>query len=340
MVEPRSIAVLRLSSLGDIVHTLPALTALRRSFPAARLTWITEKAGVALLENVDGIDELAVFDFRRRRGADRPAFLRDFRRRFHGRFDCILDFQGLIKSAVLARLLGGYTVGFARPNLREKAAALFYHHRVGVFPEADHVIHKNLHLLRFFGITGAGVEYSLRPPPASAGWEEYCRTAGWMERRPVLLNVGGGWPTKLLSAEQWTTLCRRLDGRFPLALLWGNEAERLTAEAVAASAPGVRVLPFLTFTDLIRLLGRAALLVSGDTLPLHLADAVGTPSVGVFGPTSPRRNGSLLPASRAVYSGCDYGFCYKRKCDTISCMRKIHEDAIQEAIETIYAQCQ
>ncbi len=331
------IAVIRLSSLGDIVHALPAFQALRRARPRARISWIAEPAGAGLLELMPGIDEVIRFDLKSRRGPlARGAALFRFVRRWRGRFDVVLDFQGLLKSALLAFLLGGERLGFSRANAREPLAALFYRRRAAPFPETRHVIFKNLHLLQLLGISAGVVEYPRRD------WLPSPRLAAWMERESLaggwtVLNVGGNWESKLLSAGQWRAVAAGLGPEQAPVLLWGNERERAVAQAVAG-AGGARLAPFLEFADLICFIARARRVISGDTLALHLADMTGTPALGVFGPSSPERNGSLNPASRALCRRLPCSFCYRRRCATMECLKSISAEEIVRAARSLDAQ--
>jgi lipopolysaccharide heptosyltransferase I len=332
------IAIIRLSSLGDIVHALPAFQALRRQRPAAHITWIAEPPGAALLANFPGIDDILVFDLKSRPGpAAKAAYLVRFVRRWRGRFDLLLDFQGLIKSALLAFLLGGKRLGFGRRNAREPLAALFYSRRASRFPEERHVIRKNLHLLTLAGIAAEAVEYPRREWAPSAPLAAELARAGLGRGGWIVLNVGGGWPSKILSESQWLQIARGLEGSRPLVLLWGNEREKAVAEAVARRC-GARVAPFMGFADLIFFISRARLVVSGDTLALHLADLTGTAAVGVFGPSSPERNGPLLPGSVAVHRRLGCSFCYRRRCDTMACLRDIALEEVVQAARRIDAQ--
>ncbi len=334
----RNIAIIRLSSLGDIVHTLPAFQALRQKFPEAGISWIAEPAGAALLENFSGIDRVLAFRLKSQRGLPaKVLYLVRFVRRWRRQFDSVLDFQGLIKSGLLAFLLGGTRLGFGRRNAREPLAAVFYSRRAPVFPEDRHVILKNLHLLSLMGIHETAVAYPVkewRPSERLTAFLEQCslRPGEW-----VILNVGGGWPSKVLSANQWLQIAEGLKAERPLVMLWGNEKERVTAEAVARQS-GVRLAPFMDFSDLIYFIARARLVVSGDTLALHLADMTRTPAVGFFGPSSPARNGPLLPASLAVVRELDCSFCYRRQCDTMSCLHDIVIEDIIKAVRRIDAQ--
>jgi len=332
-----SIAIVRLSALGDIVHTLPAFQALRRAYPGARISWIAEPAGAALLANFPGIDQIIPFELKSRRGlAAKLLYLLRFRRRWRRHFSLVLDFQGLIKSALLAFLLGGTRLGFGRRNAREPLAAIFYSRRAPVFSEQRHVIHKNLHLLSLLGIATPAVEYPQRE------WAPSRQLAAILEREGLaggwsILNVGGGWPSKLLSAAQWLQIAMGLKDDHALVMLWGNEQEKAIAAEVAQGS-GVRLAPFMEFSDLIFFIARARLVISGDTLALHLADLTRTPAVGVFGPSSPERNGPLLPASRVVCRRLDCSFCYRRKCATMACLKGIVIGDVIQAARRIDAQ--
>jgi len=334
----KTIAIIRLSSLGDIVHTLPAFQSLRRHFPAAHISWIAEPVGAALLENFPGIDRILVFDLKTRKGwVAKLRYLSGFVRRWHREFDLVLDFQGLLKSALLSFLLGGSRLGFGFGNARESMAALFYSRRAAYFPENRHVIHKNMHLLSLAGIGADGIEYPVqewRPSRQLSGFLEQNNLAG---KRWVILNVGGGWPSKILSEDQWQQIAVGLKNDYSLVMLWGNEKEKKTAAAVARQS-GVLLAPFMNFSDLIYFIASSLLVISGDTLALHLADLTRTPAVGIFGPSSPRRNGPLFSGSRVVFRELSCSFCYRRRCDTMDCLRGIVIKDIVEAARKIDAQ--
>lgn len=319
----KTIAIIRLSSLGDIIHTLPAFQLLRKHFPEAKITWIAEAPAAALLENFSGIDEIVVFNMKSRKGLFAKIFyLINFVSRQRRRFDLLIDFQGLIKSALLAFVLGGTRLGFSSRNAREPMAAFFYSRRAVFFPEERHVIFKNIHLLSMLGINETIVEYPLKKLSASPQLQQLLAELNWPDKRYIILNIGGGWPTKVLSVTQWLEIADGLKLDYPLVLLWGNEQEKETAAAVARQS-GVTLAPFMDFSDLIYFIGQALLVISGDTLALHLADMTKTPAVGIFGPSSPQRNGPLFSQSRVVYQKQECSFCYRRKCATMTCLKEI-----------------
>jgi len=339
----KNIAIIKLSSLGDIIHALPAFHVLRKNFPGAKIAWIAESTGAKLLKNVAGIDEIIEFDLKIPGIANKWNEIRRFVKQHKHRFDLVLDFQGLLKSAAICFLLKGSRLGFDKSNLREPLARLFYNQTASPFDEKNHVIFKNLHLVidtlaHLQNPQAANSEkepvYPLKPLTMSMQLEEFLENNNMLENNFILLNIGGGWETKLLEMNQYIDILERIKNRFNVLILWGNEKERVRALEISR-ATGVPVCIFLDFPDLILLIQRCRLIVTADTLAMHIADMVKKPSVGIFGPTSPQRNGSLLPGSIAVYENTPCHFCYKKKCDTIECIKKLNIEKIVHSIEKV-----
>ncbi|MCU0287343.1 MAG: glycosyltransferase family 9 protein [Acidobacteria bacterium] len=359
--EYKRIAILRLSALGDIVHTLRAFNLLREGYPHAEISWFVEPAGAKLLENFQGIDNIIVVDFKQKGLVNK---IKEIKRIYslYGKtkaFDLVLDFQGLIKSALLAHLLKGtVSVGFHKKNLREPAARFFYNQEASYFPEninpdmsdlADicglsglfsHVVHKNIHLANFNNRLSAlaPVEVKINDlSPWEKSVQEFLARHHLEIKKFLALNIGGGWPTKLLSREQYIEILEGIREKygFKTVILWGNQKEKIIAREISQKTNAV-MADFFNFSQLLIFLRYSRLLVSGDTLPLHLADLVHTPSIGIFGPTSPFRNGSLIPDSISIYEKLPCSFCYKKKCGTIECIKKISCDKIIQSIGTLY----
>jgi lipopolysaccharide heptosyltransferase I len=315
--------IVRLGALGDIVHAVPALAALRRTWRDARIDWLVSARHRAVLEFVEGLDEQIVLDgglgWRRL-----PATVRALRSR---RYDAVLDLQGLIKSAVLARASGARRViGFGRGALREPLAGAFYSER-HVSGDRQHVIRKNLALAAAAGAAGTDrIEFPLRVPPGpDVGADPY-----------VLLNPGAGWPNKQWPGDRFARLARWIADRYGWRsiVLWGPREEQLAASIVAASDGAAERAPRTSIGDVLGLARRARLLVSGDTGPLHLAAAVGTPIVGLFGPTSPARNGPFDPADLSL-SEFEVCVCHhERRCRRDRpCIEAITIDAVTAAVD-------
>lgn len=389
--EYKNIAILRLSALGDIIHTLRAFTLLREAYRHAKISWFVEPAGAKLLENFSGIDQVIVTDFKQKGLANKIKEIKRIRS-LYGKtktFDLVLDFQGLLKSAILARLLdGAVTVGFHKKNLREPLARFFYKRTAEFFQEnngedpsdefdtsnlsnksntsshvnhAHHVVLKNIHLANFNGRIAA-----LRPPPPLpptllhpndkkemdwdrikvkladlSPWEkdiqEFLARHGLVDHNFLGLNVGGGWESKLLFPGQYIEIVNGIRKKYGcrVVILWGNEKEQKVAQEVSQKT-GAVMADFFNFSQLLLFIRYSRVLVSGDSLPLHLADLVKTPSVGIFGSTSPFRNGSLMPDSVSIYEKLPCGFCYKKKCGTIECIKNLDINKIIQTIGTLY----
>jgi ADP-heptose:LPS heptosyltransferase len=232
------------------------------------------------------------------------------------RYDVALDFQGLWKSAAWARLSGARrVVGFAGRWRRESPSALLVGERVELPSEAVHVIDKNLALLRPLGIDALGLrEFPLPEAPASA--ERVDRVLPGLVREPfAILNPGGGWASKLWPPESFGAVALGLRERgLSSVVTWGPGEEALADRVVAASS-GAAVRCFATsLLDYVALARRARLVVAGDTGTLHLACAVGTPVVALFGPTDPARNGPFSPRDEVVRRVPPCAPCHRRVC--------------------------
>jgi lipopolysaccharide heptosyltransferase I len=329
------VLIVRLGALGDVVHAIPVAAALRRAFPAARIDWLVSARYREMLDLVPIIDRRLVINGDG--GASLVGAIRELRR---SRYDVAIDLQGLLKSAVLARSAGARrVVGFASSYLRERLARPFYTDAYdpgcgGIYDprETRHVVHINLGLLQPLGIVPGVPEFPIEPVSSEVAEQVHEQTGG----RYALLNPGAAWPNKRYPPArlgQVAAAVRQRHGLMSVAL-WGD-GERALADEVAAHASGaVIVSPAASIADLVALARGAAIIVSGDTGPTHIAAAVGTPVVGIFGPTRPARNGPWLPAdvtvSRAEMCQCHH----LRRCKLQTmCLMDIGVDEVVDAID-------
>jgi len=228
-------------------------------------------------------------------------------------YDVAIDLQGLLKSAVLARASGAARVfGFSIWHLREKTARPFYSEVRA--PEDGHVVAKNLRLLEAVGVHDTAITFPLAEVRSDADAGMRRRIGG--AARFALINPGAAWPNKRWPATRFGELAafvRQVCGLAPV-VLWGPGEEPLAHEVIEASGGAAILAPPTSVPDVIALAREAALMISGDTGPLHLAVAVGTPIVSVFGPTDPRRNGPIAPDDIAVSRFDVCGCRYDRRC--------------------------
>ena len=304
-----NILVVRLGALGDVVHTIPAVAALRRAFPDARIDWLVEAKHRSIPDLVSVLDEVIAIEAPTLNGW--RAAIPELRQT---RYDVAIDFQGLLKSAVLARVSGAARViGFSIWHLREKTARPFYSATDGgAGAEAGHVIRKNLRLLHVLGIEHAAIEFPLRDVDSRAAAVLRQIVPGPY----ALINPGAAWPNKRWPAERFGDVAAFLSdarGLTPV-VLWGPGEDALAQAVIDASGGRAVLAPPSRPADLVALARAAALVVSGDTGPLHIATAVGTPTVSIFGPTDPGRNGPWDPSDLTVSRFQECGCRYERRC--------------------------
>jgi len=329
----RAILIVRLGALGDIVHTLPLAAALRARFHDARIDWVVDERYQELLELVPVIDRRIVL---RTRSASLGSRLMELRRILgHESYDIAVDVQGLLKSAVVARLSGASRIaGFTSPYLRERVARVFYTetHDPG---QTAHVIEKNLIFAKALGADVSRIRCPLTVPDSSVLAALRKRRAVTGGSSFVLLNPGAAWPNKRWPPDRFGKVAAWLRRELGMSSIvtWGPGDEMIAAKVVDGSAGAAELAPTTSIADLVAIAKEAALMVSGDTGPIHLAAAVGTPVVGIYGPTHPDRNGPWsaddVTVSRFTACGCHH----KRRCLVARwCLEDVSVDDVTTAI--------
>lgn len=322
------VLIVRLSAMGDIVHTVPVAAALRRATPAARIDWVVDRRYREALDLFPVADHVISID---PGGAWRDAvtIVRGLR---ETKYDAVIDAQGLLKSAVLARLAGGTrTIGFARAALREPSAVHFYGETVAPDPSA-HITRQNLQLLGAIGIDDQRIEMPLGQLSSEAA-ADVRRAIG---PRYGILNPGAGWPNKQWPPQGFGAVAAAIQRShgLPWVVVWGPGEEPLARRVEESSSGTVMLAPPTTLVDLMALVRQAAIVVAGDTGPIHLAAAAGTPVVGLYGPTNPARNGPWSPQDICLsrFAACQ---CHhKRRCTSAEwCLETIGVDEVVEAVE-------
>lgn len=337
------ILFVKLSSIGDVVHALPALAAVRRALPRAEIAWVVERRSAEILRDNPLVNTLIEVDTKGLRrwpvsGETLPATRRQLRRLRASPFDLAIDFQGLLKSALIARLSGApRRVGFARAYLREPASRFLLTKTVDI-PARSHVIRKNLALAS--GALGVRLptdadEFEF---PVAVSREHEAEADALIQivgQRFAILNPGGGWPTKLWDATRFGALADSLLKNFGMrSIVTHGPGELGLAERVAASSrTGAVAVASPSLKGFFALARRAVVYVGGDTGPTHLAVAAGAPVVGLFGPTEWWRNGSPRAEDVCVERddiGCRTD-CHRRACSQWVCM-DIEVGRVAEAV--------
>ena len=337
---PDRVLLLRLSSIGDVIHAFPAFQALREALPDAEIGWAVERAAAPLVSRLPGLDHVHELDVQHwrssllspatwRAGAQALRQIRD------RNYDVAVDLQGLWKSAVLARLSGAQALGMATSDLRERGARVLYHSQADPTDEPAHVTSRGMRLaaVACAGISGVPVW----PRIESEGEDQSVaqRLSDMEVSRPILIHSAANWSSKEYSEAKWAAVGRQLNDATGHSVLWlwgPGEQERATRLAERAG-PG-NLASFRTeLPELAALVRQARLVVGGDSAPLHLAVACGAPVVALFGPTDPARLGPTDPADRVVVRRLECSHCHRRTCPlgTNECLDSISPDDIVRA---------
>jgi heptosyltransferase-1 len=302
------ILVVRLGAMGDIIHALPAVAALKHGYPGARLTWAVEPRWLPLLAANPHIDRTVPID--RHSPAGLAAAWRGLRAE---PFDFAVDFQGLLKSAIAAAASDAPRIyGFDYGQVRERAAAVFYTRQVRA--AAAHVVDRNLELAAAAGAAGPA-EF-----PLPAGREEGELPAGDF----VLASPLAGWKSKQWPMEFYGLVAARLkDAGIPLVLNGPPGAPFPRMEGAVRHESGI--------DGLIHATRRARAVIGVDSGPLHLAAALAKPGVAIFGPTDPARNGPY-GGSLTVLRAPGAATSYKRRDSIDDSMRRILPEDVLDAL--------
>jgi heptosyltransferase I len=328
MAEDRFLLV-RLGSMGDIIHALPSAAALRDTFPNARIDWAVEERWTRLLKNNPDIDNVV--------SANRTSaggIARTWKKVRGMDYTCAIDFQALYKSALLAFASGApQRIGFKSSYAREGLAAALYTERLN--PRGPHKVDHNFTLVQAAGAQKPG---RVRFPVAIEGEEEEA-VARELSAKGIqeyfVLNPGGGWMSKCWPAANYGQLHRDLTRRFEWrgVVIFGPGEESLAREVVAAGGDAPPVAMRLGLGPLMALLRRAKFVVSADTGPLHLASALDAPVIGLYGPTDPSRNGPYSRADVVVRNPHASVTTYNRESSNSPAMLSITVEQVVKAVE-------
>jgi heptosyltransferase-1 len=327
MADPRFLLI-RLGSLGDVIHALPAASALRDTFPAARIDWAVEPKWARLLEGNPDISEVISVDRKSAGG-----IVRTVGKLRSAKYTCAIDFQALYKSAILADASGAARrVGFKSGYAREGLAVFFYTDRLN--PCGPHKVDHNLTLVEHVGARKSYVRFPLSIRP-----EDEERVASELKAHKLqeyfVLNPGGGWKSKCWPAERYGNLSRKLTERFGWrgVVSFGPGEEHLAQQVIKSAADSPPVAISLGLGPLLPLLRRAKFVVSADTGPLHVASALGAPVVGLFGPTDPSRNGPHSSRDIVIRNPRSCETTYRRGKNYASSMLSITVEQVFDGVQ-------
>ncbi len=325
------ILISRMSAIGDAILTLPVACALREEFPDAFIAWVVERKAAPMVRGHQALD--AVIELQRGWFTS-PAGIRHARSVLKPhRFDVSIDCQGNTKSSLAGWLSGaGKRIGYAGKHCGELSRIF---NNVRVKPVFSHLTDRSLELLIPLGIHSPRVRWQLPLPEGARSW-----AASWRRTIPAsrvaVLNPGGTWASKLWEADRFAATARYLHRTYGYhcAVVWGSPAERMMAQKIVEQSDGVAVLaPDTDLHHLASLIETCDLFISGDTGPLHMAVAVATATIGLYGATRPGDSG---PYSQfAIQKAYESGSRRHRRAADNQAMRAITVKHVCEAIDEI-----
>ena len=367
-----NILIVKLSAVGDVIHTLPSLAALRRCYPDADISWVVEEAAADLLTGNPDLNRVIVSGRKRwvqglRLGRiaaplrEMLAFFKEIRRR---PYDLVIDFHGLLKSAAIVLLSGGRRkLGY---DSLQEGSGLFYNEKI---PEqmGKHAVDRYLDFVRYLAGDPNGRNAAcLKGPPVfsiAVGETEQRRIAALLDEHKEILNVadnrGGGtqaggrrepqtgkpfiavnpvalWETKLWEDEKFAELCDHIRQELGIGIiLTGSDAGPLERIRGQMKTEAVNLGGRTTLRELACLYSQATLLVTTDSGPMHLAAAMGTPVVALFGPTNPARTGPYGPGHRVIRRALSCAPCLRKRCDNPRCMTEISVKEVFDELKKV-----
>jgi len=335
--RPWRILLVKLSSLGDVIHALPTLEALRALYPQGQITWLVEAVNAPLLAGHPALDEVWPMPRLRLGGnrfwGDMGQLLRVARRLREEPFDLVIDLQGLLKSAMWVALAKSpRKLGYDRTR---ELSYLALTERLPPYDQDEHAVRRYLNVARRLGAPAGPPRFRLGFPEP----KDLSRLVPLEAGRPlVILHPGARWASKLWPAGHWARLAGWLAQElgFQVAITGSPGDRDLVAEMVSRTdAPLVNLAGRTTLAELAALLKNARLAVTTDTGPMHLAAALGTPVAALFGPTAPWRTGPFGEGHEVLRLELPCSPCFRRQCPEPRCLIDLPVAAVQEAVEKI-----
>jgi heptosyltransferase-1 len=323
------VLVVRLGALGDVVNALVFAAALREAAPSMQLGWVVHPLAAPLVEGHPHVSRVHVW----RRGGGPGEFLRLVRELRRERYELAVDLQRIQKSALLARLSGAPRVlGFDRARTKEMSWIWTTERPAGAVGEA-HRVEQYLELARHLGCAARAAERVL---PRDSGAERWAADLlAELGGAPVLVNLGASKPANRWPSERFGELARALQQELAVPVCFtGGPSDIATSRALSANAGGIRdLVGKTTLPELVALARRARLFIGCDTGPMHIAAAVGTPVVALFGPADPARTGPYGAQHRVVRVPPACAPCHRKTCNQArhACMEDISVSSVLAA---------
>jgi 3-deoxy-D-manno-octulosonic-acid transferase/heptosyltransferase-1 len=338
-----NILIIKLSAIGDVIHTLPSLGALRQLYPDAHITWVVEEAAADLIKNHPYLD--AVLVSRRKRWSKdvcrgqfrQPleqirSFIKALRQRH---YDLVIDIHGLFKSSIIVFLSRGKRkLGY---NSMQELSGLFLNEKI-TEDMNKHAIDRYLDFPRYLGAKINRTQFVLPPNnEAQVKVQNLLRKYNLEDKKFIAINSVALWETKLWNNEKFAYLADLVNDKLKIKVVFtGSEEKPIEGITSLMTTENINLGGQTSLPELACLYKKAKMVISTDSGPMHLAAAVGTPVVALFGPTDPARTGPYGSGHTVIRAVLPCSPCYLKKCSTKKCMENISIEQVFAAVEKIH----
>ena len=344
-----NILIVKLSAIGDVIHTLPALNALRKYYPGARITWLVEEDSSALVKGHPAVDQVLVSKRKRWvKGFLGPSPWNNvkeiyrFIKRLRGtRYDLVIDFQALLKSGVLIALTRGRRkIGFGKGMEHQEFSYIFLNERIPAVDMDKHALLRNMMLLDALGIPSGDIEYNLPVQDQDRELVDSLLLQHGIGNSKLLvaINPVAKWNSKQWDNLRFAELADQLVNQYEASVVFtGSQPDHRIIQDIITrmETKATNLAGKTTLIALAALYEKTDLVVSTDTGPMHIAAAQGTPVVALFGPTAPWRTGPFGSAHQIIRVDLECSPCFKRQCETSDCMEKISVEQVLASVQKL-----
>jgi heptosyltransferase-1 len=282
------IAIVKLSAMGDIIHAMVALQYIKKANPSLKIDWIVEKGFAKVLEGNPDIDTILPVNLKAIK-KDKKQFLNQLsmvKKYANTQYDLVIDAQGLLKSAIVAKLLGKKRAGFSKTSIREGIASTFYTQKVEIAYDANTIDRNAKVMSEPLGISITPQMIIDKEAFLYYEEDEILRVLSH-EKKNIIFIIGSTWPSRNYPKEKFAQIADALEENILIA--WGSDIEKEDAEWIASHSKFVTVLPQINLNGLKAIIGKSDLLIGNDTGPTHMAWGLNIPSITIFGPTPVNR---------------------------------------------------
>ena len=341
-----NILIIKLSAIGDVVHSLPFLEVLKNEFPLSKIDWLAEEDASDIVKDHPDIDQLILFPRKnwvtrifkkgeyRSVGKEVANFTKELKKK---KYDIVVDLQGLFKSGILTFIARGRRK--IALNGGREASSIFVNERVAIPDPNIHALERYLYIAKYLGVTKLEWNGQIPTDTANKTYVNYLLEEIGNDRTLVAINPMAKWETKLWGVDRFACLADRIKEELGAVVIFtGSKSDKKTIKTILSmmKTNALDLTGKSSLKELAYLYKKCAIVISTDTGPMHVAAAMRSPLViALFGPTSPYKTGPYGSKHRVIRAGLECSPCFKKKCDDMSCMKEITVDMVFEAIKEV-----